>query len=136
MNIQDILKHCDHTLLRVDAGADEIRQLCDEAIRYGCASVCIPPCHVHGAKQYMGDRMAVCTVIGFPNGYATPKAKAFEAQDAIRNGADEIDMVANIAMIKDGRRCSRRYARCVNSQRGTSSRSSSKPACSTTWKSA
>ena len=102
MNIQDILKHCDHTLLRVDAGADEIRQLCDEAMRYGCASVCIPPCHVHGAKQYMGDSMAVCTVIGFPNGYATPKTKAFEAQDAIRNGADEIDMVANIAMIKDG----------------------------------
>ena len=102
MNIQDILKRCDHTLLRVDAGADEVRQLCDEAIEYGCASVCIPPCHVHGAKSYVGDSMQVCTVIGFPNGYATPKAKTFEAQDAIRNGADEIDMVANIAMIKDG----------------------------------
>lgn len=102
MNIQDILKRCDHTLLRVDAGADEVRQLCDEAIEYGCASVCIPPCHVHGAKSYIGDNMQVCTVIGFPNGYATPKAKTFEAQDAIRNGADEIDMVANIAMIKDG----------------------------------
>ncbi len=102
MNIQEILNRCDHTLLRVDAGADEIRQLCDEAMEYGCASVCIPPCHVAGAKRYVGDKMAVCTVIGFPNGYATPKAKAFEAQDAVRNGADEIDMVINLAMVKDG----------------------------------
>ena len=102
MNIQEILKRCDHTLLRVDAGADEIRQLCDEAMEYGCASVCIPPCHVAGAKRYVGDRLAICTVIGFPNGYATPKVKAFEAQDAVRNGADEIDMVINLSMVKDG----------------------------------
>jgi len=102
MNIQEILKRCDHTLLRVDASADEIRQLCDEAMEYGCASVCIPPCHVAGAKRYVGDKLAICTVIGFPNGYATPKVKAFEAQDAVRNGADEIDMVINLSMVKDG----------------------------------
>ncbi len=102
MNIQEILKRCDHTLLRVDAGAGEIRQLCDEAMEYGCASVCIPPCHVAGAKRYVGDKMTVCTVVGFPNGYNSPKAKAFEAQEAIRNGADEIDMVINLAMVKDG----------------------------------
>ena len=102
MNIQEILSRCDHTLLRTDAGADEIRQLCDEAMQYGCASVCIPPCHVAGARRYVGDRMKVCTVIGFPNGYATPRAKAFEAQDAVRNGADEIDMVINLSMVKDG----------------------------------
>ncbi len=102
MNIQDILKRCDHTLLRVDASVKEIKQLCDEAIRYGCASVCIPPCHVAGAKEYVGDQMSVCTVIGFPNGYNTVNVKVFEARDAIRNGADEIDMVINIAMVKDG----------------------------------
>ena len=102
MNIREILSRCDHTLLRPDAGADEIRQLCDEAMEHGCASVCIPPCHVAGAKRYVGDKVAVCTVVGFPNGYSTPKAKAFEAQEAIRNGADEIDMVINLAMVKDG----------------------------------
>ena len=102
MELQDILKTCDHTLLRVDCKADEIRELCDQAIRYQCASVCIPPCHVAGAKRYVGDRLKICTVIGFPNGYMTTAAKAFEAEDAVSNGADEIDMVINLSMVKDG----------------------------------
>lgn len=101
MDIQEILRRCDHTLLRQDATGDDIMTLCDEAVAYGTASVCIPPCHVAGARRYLKGRVPICTVIGFPNGYATSKAKAFEAQDAIANGADEIDMVANIAMIKD-----------------------------------
>lgn len=101
MELQEILKRCDHTLLRQDCSAAEIIQLCDEGIRYGTASVCIPPCHVAGAKNHVGDRLKICTVIGFPNGYATPKVKAFEAQDAIKNGADEIDMVINLAMVRD-----------------------------------
>ena len=102
MEIQDILSRCDHTLLRVDCTAQEIRELCDDAIRFGCASVCIPPAHVAGAKRYVGDRMKICTVIGFPNGYSTPVVKAFEANDAVQNGADEIDMVINLCMVKDG----------------------------------
>lgn len=102
MELKEILSRCDHTLLRVDATAAEIRELCDQGIRYGCASVCIPPCHVAGAKQYVGDRLAICTVIGFPNGYNTPAVKAYEAAEAIRNGADEVDMVINLAMVKDG----------------------------------
>ncbi len=102
MEIQEILSRCDHTLLRVDCTAAEIRDLCDDAIRFGCASVCIPPAHVAGAKRYVGDRMKVCTVIGFPNGYSTPVVKAFEANDAVQNGADEIDMVINLCMVKDG----------------------------------
>ena len=101
MDIKDILSRCDHTLLRQDCTAAEIIKLCDEGIRYGCASVCIPPCHVTGAKKYVGDKLKICTVIGFPNGYSTPKVKAFEAQDAVANGADEIDMVINLAMVKD-----------------------------------
>ena len=102
MDIKDILKKCDHTLLRVDCTSEEIRTLCDQAIKYDCASVCIPPCHVAGAKRYVGDRLTICTVIGFPNGYMTTAAKAFEAADAVKNGADEIDMVINISMVKDG----------------------------------
>ena len=102
MDIKDILKTCDHTLLRVDCTSEEIRTLCDQAIRYDCASVCIPPCHVAGAKRYVGDRLKLCTVIGFPNGYSTSAVKAFEAADAVRNGADEIDMVINLSMVKDG----------------------------------
>ena len=102
MELKDILSRCDHTLLRVDATAAEIRAICDQGIRYGCASVCIPPCHVAGAKQYVGDRLKICTVIGFPNGYNTSEVKAFEAADAVRSGADEIDMVINLAMVKDG----------------------------------
>ena len=102
MDISEILKKCDHTLLRVDCTSSEIKTLCDQAIKYGCASVCIPPCHVAGAKRYVGDRLTICTVIGFPNGYMTSAAKAFEAADAAANGADEIDMVINLSMVKDG----------------------------------
>lgn len=102
MELSEILSRCDHTLLRTDAGSEEIRRLCDEAVKYGCASVCIPPCHVPGAKKYLAGRVPVCTVIGFPNGYMTTAAKAYEAADAVRNGAEEIDMVINVSMVKDG----------------------------------
>ncbi len=102
MDIKDILEKCDHTLLRVDCSSDEIRTLCDQAIKYNCASVCIPPCHVAGAKRYVQGKMKICTVIGFPNGYMTTAAKAFETADAVKNGADEIDMVINLSMVKDG----------------------------------
>ena len=102
MDIKEILEKCDHTLLRVDCTSEEIRKLCDQAIQYNCASVCIPPCHVAGAKRYVGDKLPICTVIGFPNGYMTSAAKAYEAADAIGNGADEIDMVINLSMVKDG----------------------------------
>ena len=102
MDIKEILRVCDHTLLRTDCSSDEIKALCDQAVKYGCASVCIPPCHVAGAKRYAGDKMKICTVIGFPNGYMTTAAKAFEAADAVKNGADEIDMVINLSMVKDG----------------------------------
>ena len=102
IRLSDILAVCDHTLLRVDCTAEEIRNLCDQAIKYNCASVCIPPCHVAGAKRYVGSRLKICTVIGFPNGYETTAAKAFETKDAIKNGADEVDMVINLSMVKDG----------------------------------
>ena len=102
MDIKEILEKCDHTLLRVDCTSAEIRALCDQAIKYNCASVCIPPCHVAGAKRYVGDRLKICTVIGFPNGYNTSAVKAFEAADAVKNGADEVDMVINLSMVKDG----------------------------------
>lgn len=103
MDIKELLAYCDHTLLRVDCTEAEIRKLCDQAIKYGCASVCIPPCHVPGAKRYVGDKMKICTVIGFPNGYDTTKAKCLEALDAVQNGADEVDMVINIGWVKDQR---------------------------------
>ena len=102
MEIREILEKCDHTLLRVDCTSEEIRRLCDQGIKYHCASVCIPPCHVAGAKRYVGDALKICTVIGFPNGYNSSAVKAFEAADAVRAGADEIDMVINLAMVKDG----------------------------------
>ena len=102
MELANILKACDHTLLRVDCTSEEIKAICDQGIKYQCASVCIPPCHVAGARRYVGDRLKICTVIGFPNGYATSAVKAFEAKDAIENGADEIDMVINLSMVKDG----------------------------------
>jgi len=102
MKLEEILAKCDHTLLRTDCTAAEIRELCDQAIKYRCASVCIPPCHVAGAKRYVGGRMKVCTVIGFPNGYETSAVKAYETIDAVKNGADEIDMVVNLSMVKDG----------------------------------
>ena len=101
MDIKDILARCDHTLLRTDCTASEIRALCDDAIRFGCASVCIPPAHVAGAKRYVNGRMKICTVIGFPNGYNTTAAKVFETEDAVKNGADEIDMVINLGMVRD-----------------------------------
>ena len=102
MELSEILRRCDHTLLRQDATMQEIRDLCEEGIRYNVASVCIPPCHVAGAKRYVGNRLPICTVIGFPNGYMTSAAKAYETADAIGNGADEIDMVINLSMVKDG----------------------------------
>lgn len=102
MDIKDILTRCDHTLLRTDCTAAEIRALCDDAIRFGCASVCIPPAHVAGASRYVNGRMKICTVIGFPNGYNTTAAKVFETEDTVKNGADEIDMVINLGMVKDG----------------------------------
>ncbi|MCD8017104.1 MAG: deoxyribose-phosphate aldolase [Oscillospiraceae bacterium] len=102
MEIKGILEKCDHTLLRQDCTQAEIRELCDQAIKYNCASVCIPPAHIAGARRYVGAKLRLCTVIGFPNGYSTPEVKAFEAEDAIKNGADEVDMVINLCMVKDG----------------------------------
>lgn len=101
--ISDILAHVDHTLLSVTASWEEIRQICDDAVKYGTASVCIPPSYVKQAKEYLGDRMKVCTVIGFPNGYNTTAVKLFETEDALKNGADEIDMVVNNGWTKDGK---------------------------------
>ena len=103
MEIQEILGKVDHTLLAQTAAWEEIRSLCDDAIRYGTASVCIPPSYVKRAKEYVGERMAVCTVIGFPNGYHTTAAKVFETQEAVKDGADEVDMVINLGWVKDGR---------------------------------
>lgn len=102
MDIKEILGKCDHTLLSQTATWDEIRAVCDDGIRYGTASVCIPPCFVKQAKEYVGDRLAICTVIGFPNGYNTTRVKAFETSDALRDGADEIDMVINIGDLRAG----------------------------------
>ncbi|MCD8223162.1 MAG: deoxyribose-phosphate aldolase [Clostridiales bacterium] len=101
MDEKEILKHVDHTLLTQGATWEEIRRICDGAIACGTASVCIPPSYVRQAKEYVGDRMAVCTVIGFPNGYSTTSVKEFETKDALANGADEIDMVINIGWVKD-----------------------------------
>lgn len=101
MNIKDILSKCDHTLLSQTATLDEIKETCTDAIKYGTASVCIPACYVKEAKEFVGDKTAICTVIGFPNGYSTTAAKCFEASDAVENGADEIDMVINIGWLKD-----------------------------------
>ena len=102
MDIQNILAHCDHTLLSQTATWAQIRTVCDDGMLYRTASVCIPPCYVKRAKEYVGDRLKICTVIGFPNGYATTAAKVFETEDAVRNGADEIDMVINIGALKSG----------------------------------
>jgi len=96
-----LFKAVDHTLLAQGATWEEIRQICDDAVKYGTASVCIPPSYVRRAKEYLGDKMAVCTVIGFPNGYNTTAVKLFETKDALDNGADEIDMVINIGDLKD-----------------------------------
>ena len=102
MDTARILSACDHTLLLQTATWDEIRALCDDAVRYRTASVCIPPCYVRQAKEYVGDRMKVCTVIGFLNGNMTTAAKVFETKDALANGADEIDMVINIGWLRAG----------------------------------
>ena len=102
MDIQEILSKCDHTLLSQTATWDEIRAICDDGMRYHTASVCIPPSYVKRAKEYVGDKLAICTVIGFPNGYSTTKTKLFETEDALKNGADEIDMVINIGELKAG----------------------------------
>ena len=103
MDIKNILAHCDHTLLKQEATWEQIKAICDEGLEYGCASVCIPASYVKQANDYVGSDLKVCTVIGFPNGYSTTEVKVFETEDAIRNGADEIDMVINIGWVKDQR---------------------------------
>lgn len=102
MDYKDILSKVDHTLLAQTATWDEIQEICDDAIQYGTASACIPAAFVKKAKTYVGDRMQVCTVIGFPNGYSTKSVKVFETEEAIKDGADEIDMVIHIGKVKEG----------------------------------
>ena len=102
MEKREILKRLDHTLLKQDATWEQIKKICDEGVEYGVASVCIPPSFVKRAAEYLDGRLAVCTVIGFPNGYMTTASKVFETEDAVKNGADEIDMVINIGMVKEG----------------------------------
>ena len=101
MDVQDILSKCDHTLLSQAATWNEIKEVCDDGIKYKTASVCIPASYVKQAKEYVGDKLTICTVIGFPNGYSTTATKCFETEDAVKNGADEIDMVINIGWLKD-----------------------------------
>ncbi|MBQ3090106.1 MAG: deoxyribose-phosphate aldolase [Oscillospiraceae bacterium] len=103
MELNKLLSHVDHTLLTQTATWAEIRQICDDGAKYGCASVCIPASYVRQAAEYLQGKCAVCTVIGFPNGYSTTETKVFEAADAVKNGADEVDMVINIGWAKDGR---------------------------------
>ena len=103
MELKDILAKCDHTLLAQTATWEEIKAICDDGIRYRTASVCIPASFVKQAKAYVGDKLPICTVIGFPNGYDTTAAKCFMASDAVDNGADEVDMVINIGWAKEGR---------------------------------
>lgn len=103
MEISEILRKVDHTVLGQASTWEDIKSLCDDGIKYNCASVCIAPSFVKRAKEYVGDRLKVCTVIGFPNGYNTTAVKCFETEDAVRNGADEIDMVINIGMLKEKR---------------------------------
>ena len=102
MDLKEILSKCDHTLLSQTATWDEIRAVCDDGMQYHTASVCIPASFVRRAKEYVGDRLAICTVIGFPNGYDTTAAKCFMATDAVDNGADEVDMVINLGWVKEG----------------------------------
>ena len=103
MNISEILAKCDHTLLGQAATWADIKAICDDGMKYKTASVCIPASFVKQAKEYVGDKLAICTVIGFPNGYATTAAKCFMASDAVDNGADEVDMVINIGWAKEGK---------------------------------
>ncbi len=102
MELNEILAKCDHTLLAQTATWSEIRALCDDGMKYRTATVCIPASYVKQAKEYVGDKLGVCTVIGFPNGYDTTAAKCFMASDAVANGADEVDMVVNLGWVKDG----------------------------------
>ncbi|HIY07554.1 MAG TPA: deoxyribose-phosphate aldolase [Candidatus Evtepia faecigallinarum] len=101
MDTAAILSHVDHTLLKPEATWDQIKTLCDEAMEFGCATVCIPPAYVKEAAEYVQGNLKICTVIGFPNGYNTMAAKLFETKDAVENGASEIDMVVNIGHVKD-----------------------------------
>lgn len=103
MELKTILSKCDHTLLLQGSTWEEIKGICDDGIKYSCASVCIPASFVKRAKEYVGDKLQICTVIGFPNGYSTTAVKVYETADAIKNGADEIDMVINIGDLKDKR---------------------------------
>lgn len=103
MDVKNILAHCDHTLLKQESTWAQIKEVCDDGLKYGCASVCIPASFVKQAADYVGNELKICTVIGFPNGYSTTAVKVFETEDAIRNGADEIDMVINIGWAKDQR---------------------------------
>ena len=102
MDIREILNHCDHTLLAQTATWEEIKAILDDGIKYHVASCCIPPSFVKRAKEYVGDKLSICTVIGFPNGYNTADVKLFETEQALKEGADEIDMVINIGELKAG----------------------------------
>lgn len=101
MDIKEILSKVDHTLLSQSATWEEIKAICDDGMKYGCASVCIPASYVRRAADYVEGKLPICTVIGFPNGYSTTAAKCFEANDAVKNGAEEIDMVINIGALKN-----------------------------------
>ena len=101
-NVKNILSKCDHTLLGQASTWEQIKKICDDGMKYATASVCIPPSFVKRAKEYVGDALKICTVIGFPNGYNTTAVKVFETEDALRNGADEIDMVINIGALREG----------------------------------
>ena len=103
MELKEILAKCDHTLLAQTSTWEEIKAICDDGMKYSCASVCIPASFVKQAKEYVGEKLAICTVIGFPNGYATTASKCFMASDAVVNGADEVDMVINIGWAKEGK---------------------------------
>ena len=103
MDTEKFLAHCDHTLLKQESTWEQIREVCDDGLKYRCASVCIPASYVRRAAEHVGNALKICTVIGFPNGYSTTAVKVFETEDAIRNGADEIDMVINIGWVKDRR---------------------------------
>ena len=103
MELKEILTHVDHTLLKQESTWGQIKAICDDGIKFNTASVCIPPSYVKECAEYCGDRLKICTVIGFPNGYNTTACKVFETADAVKNGADEIDMVINIGWLKDKR---------------------------------
>ena len=103
MELKEILAKCDHTLLAQASTWEEIKAICDDGMKYATASVCIPASFVKQAKEYVGDKLAICTVIGFPNGYSTTATKCFEATDAVDNGADEVDMVINIGWAKEAK---------------------------------